>query len=100
VETVAGAGIFLLTAGVFAMVGLDRELADNDLFKTLAQAVVVQGLVGLAMAAWFTKKASSVPEEVEIVQPDGKPLPVTETTEITPTLPHDDEDDAPWNGMK
>lgn len=53
---VAGAGIFLLTGIVLWMLRDDRTLADNDLFKTLAQAIVVQGLIGLAMAAWFTKK--------------------------------------------
>lgn len=59
VEHVAGAGVFLLTVMVFVMISRDPTLADNDLFKTLAQAVVVQGLVGLAMAAWFTKRARS-----------------------------------------
>ena len=53
----AGAGIFVLTGIVLWMVYNDRTLAESDLFKTLAQAIVVQGLVGLAMAAWFTKKA-------------------------------------------
>lgn len=53
---IAGGGIFLLTGVVLLMVWNDRTLADNDLFKTLAQAIVVQGLVGLAMAAWFTRK--------------------------------------------
>lgn len=52
---VAGAGIFLLTFIVLWMLRDDRTLADNDLFKTLAQAIVVQGLIGLAMAAWFTR---------------------------------------------
>lgn len=52
---VAGAGIFLLTFVVLWMLRDDRTLADNDLFKTLAQAIVVQGLIGLAMAAWFTR---------------------------------------------
>lgn len=56
---VAGAGIFLLTGIVLWMLRDDRTLADNDLFKTLAQAIVVQGLIGLAMAAWFTKKDES-----------------------------------------
>ena len=56
VEHVAGAGVFLLTVLVFWMLKDEPALADNDLFKTLAQAVVVQGLVGLAMAAWFTTK--------------------------------------------
>jgi hypothetical protein len=52
----AGAGIFILAGIVLWMVHSNPALAKNDLFKMLAQAVVVQGLVGLAMAAWFTKK--------------------------------------------
>lgn len=55
---VAGAGIFLLTGVVLYMVAEYPQLADNELFKTIAQAIVVQGLVGLAMAAWFTKRGS------------------------------------------
>ena len=53
---VAGAGIFVLTGVVLWMLANDRTLADDDLFKNLSQAIVVQGLVGLALAAWFTKK--------------------------------------------
>lgn len=56
VDHVAGAGVFLLTVLVFLMLRDKPTLAENDLFRTLAQAVVVQGLVGLAMAAWFTTK--------------------------------------------
>lgn len=56
-EHVAGAGVFILTGIVLALIATWPELAKDDLFKTLAQAVVVQGLVGLAMASWFTKKA-------------------------------------------
>lgn len=56
---VAGAGIFILTGAVLAMLSDDRTLADNDLFKTLAQAIIVQGLIGLAMASWFTKGNSN-----------------------------------------
>lgn len=79
VDHVAGAGVFLLTGLVFFMLRDEPELADNDLFKTLAQAVVVQGLVGLAMAAWFTKRASTdEPQKVEIDQPSANPVPVTE----------------------
>lgn len=70
---VAGGGIFLLTFVVLWMLRDDRTLADNDLFKTLAQAIVVQGLVGLAMAAWFTKNEKP---RVEIDQPEDKPVPV------------------------
>ncbi|MGR4893319.1 hypothetical protein ACIPPQ_20025 [Sphingopyxis sp. LARHCG72] len=54
----------ILTGAVFGLVALKPELAKDDLFKTLAQAVVVQGLVGLAMASWFTiKRGGSSPTE-------------------------------------
>ena len=75
VEHVAGCGVFLLTVMVFWMIYRWPSLAENDLFKTLAQAVVVQGLVGLAMAAWFTTKAHST---VRIEQPPNDPVPVEE----------------------
>jgi hypothetical protein len=74
---VAGAGIFILTGIVLWMLSKDRTLADNDLFKTLAQAIVVQGLVGLAMAAWFTKGEA----KVRIDQPADDPVPVSPTDE-------------------
>lgn len=51
---VAGAGIFLLTVVVIAALIWNPALGDSDLFKTLSQAIVVQGLVGLSMAYWFT----------------------------------------------
>lgn len=72
---VAGAGIFLLTFVVLWMLKGDRTLADNDLFKTLAQAIVVQGLIGLAMAAWFTKNREG-PNETRIVNRPTDPVPV------------------------
>lgn len=72
---VAGAGIFVLTGIVLLMLANDRTLADNDLFKTLAQAIVVQGLVGLAMASWFTT-ANSGPRETRIINPADEPAPV------------------------
>ena len=72
---VAGGGIFLLTFVVLWMLRDDRTLADNDLFKTLAQAIVVQGLIGLAMAAWFTKNREGL-AETRIVNPPTDPVPV------------------------
>lgn len=72
VEHVAGCGVFLLTVYVLRMLQLYPELADNDLFKMLAQAIIVQGLVGLAMAAWFTTKHR---DTVSIDQPEGEPVP-------------------------
>lgn len=76
VEHVAGAGVFLLTGYVLHMLQSEPTLADNDLFKTLSQAIVVQGLIGLAMAAWFTTKHR---ETVRIDQPANDPIPVEET---------------------
>jgi hypothetical protein len=71
----AGAGIFILTGIVLWMVYNDRTLSESDLFKTLAQAIVVQGLVGLAMAAWFTKKADERPQDVKVTNEPSEPVP-------------------------
>lgn len=54
--TVAGGGIYLLAVIVLVMIYLKPELAENDLFTSLAQAIVIQGLIGLAMAFYFTAK--------------------------------------------
>lgn len=51
---IAGAGSFLLTGVVLWMLYTKPEIADNDLFKTIAQAIVIQGLIGLVMAFLFT----------------------------------------------
>lgn len=66
-EHVAGAGVFILTGVVLALIAMWPALAKDDLFKTLSQAVVVQGLVGLAMASWFTntKKAADAPRPTD-----------------------------------
>ena len=53
---IAGAGSFVLTVFVLLMMLFDPNLADNDLFKSLAQAIVIQGLIGLVMAFLFTGK--------------------------------------------
>lgn len=70
VDHVAGAGIFLLTGVILYLSAVYPDLRKDELFRVLAQAVIVQGLVGLAMAAWFTKKNGS--ERVT----DDKPVPV------------------------
>lgn len=51
---VAGGGSFALTIFVLVMILVRPELAQNDLFKSLAQAIVIQGLIGLVMAFLFT----------------------------------------------
>lgn len=53
-RVIAGGGSFLLTLIVLAIMVWKPELADNDLFKSLAQAIVIQGLIGLVMAFLFT----------------------------------------------
>lgn len=53
-RVIAGAGIFVLTVMVLGIMVWVPELAKDDLFKLIAQAIVVQGLVGLAMASLFT----------------------------------------------
>lgn len=55
-RVLAGAGAFSLVVMVFALMWARPELADNDLFKSLAQAIVIQGLIGLVMAFLFTGK--------------------------------------------
>lgn len=60
---IAGGGSFALTVLVLAMMLLKPELADNDLFKSLAQAIVIQGLIGLVMAFLFTGKNGGGKEE-------------------------------------
>ena len=55
-EGLAGAGIFIMTGVILAIMVLYPSLRSDDLFKVIAQAIVVQGLIGLAMARWFTKK--------------------------------------------
>lgn len=55
-RVLAGAGAFSLVVMVFALMWARPGLADNDLFKSLAQAIVIQGLIGLVMAFLFTGK--------------------------------------------
>lgn len=74
-RAIAGAGVFVLTCGIFAMMYAKPELAESDLFKMLAQAVVAQGLIGLAMAYYFTSQhrpqASGKPDDPVHVQEEN-----------------------------
>ena len=77
---IAGGGVFSLTLIVLCMIYLNPELAENDLFAMLAQAIIIQGLIGLVMAFLFTGKngtdtASGKPND---------PLHVTDDTENQP----------------
>lgn len=55
-RVIAGGGSFALTVMVLVMLWMTPELAETDLFKSLAQAIVIQGLIGLVMAFLFTGK--------------------------------------------
>ncbi|MXP24800.1 hypothetical protein GRI39_01905 [Altererythrobacter indicus] len=55
-RAVAGGGVFLLSQEILLMIFFKPDLAESDLFKTISQAIVVQGLIGLAMAFYFTAK--------------------------------------------
>lgn len=84
-RVIAGGGSFALTMMVFVMMWLKPELADNDLFKSLSQAVVIQGLIGLVMAFLFTGNSrgsdsapAPTPTPVVVEQPPEKPIPVEE----------------------
>lgn len=67
---IAGAGAFMLTLIVLVMMYIKPDLAENDLFKMIAQAIVIQGLIGLVMAWLFT----SSPRSAESDAKDGEPL--------------------------
>ena len=81
--TIAGGGIFSLSLVVLGMVYFKPELADNDLFKMLAQAIVVQGLVGLAMAYYFTAKEHRSADPAPATGQAGDPV------HVTPEMPDD-----------
>lgn len=54
-------GLFLSTWAVFGAMIYDPSLRKDDLFKMLAQAIVLTGLVNLAASFYFTasKKAAN-----------------------------------------
>lgn len=60
---VAGGGVFVLATLIFGLIAWNPALADNDLFKMLAQAVIVQGLVGLVMAFLYAGNQHKTDEE-------------------------------------
>lgn len=68
-RVIAGGGSFALTVLVFVMMWANPTLANNDLFKSLGQAVVIQGLIGLVMAFLFTGN-SRQPEPIHVPAPE------------------------------
>lgn len=55
-RVIAGGGVFALTLIILAIMVWKPDLAKDDLFKMIAQAIVIQGLIGLVMAFLFTGK--------------------------------------------
>ena len=53
---IAGGGVFVLTLIILGIMVWVPDLAKDDLFKMIAQAIVIQGLIGLVMAFLFTGK--------------------------------------------
>lgn len=62
---IAGAGSYALTCAIFWMIYEKPELAKDDLFKSLAQAVIIQGTIGLVLAFLFTGGNRRAPQEDE-----------------------------------
>lgn len=60
-RVIAGAGSFILTVMVLCIIVWKPELAENTLFGTLAQAIVIQGLIGLVIAFLFTGSNANDP---------------------------------------
>lgn len=69
-RVIAGGGSFALTVMVFVLMFVRPELAENDLFKSLAQAIVIQGLIGLVMAFLFTGNQAARPAPDRDDQPE------------------------------
>lgn len=53
-------GLFGLTVGLFAMMGLDPALAKEPFFENMAEAIIVTGLInGAVTFAYGTNKSSA-----------------------------------------
>lgn len=52
-----------LTLIIFAIMVWVPSLTENDLFKTLAQAIVITGLIGMAGGFWFTDTDRNPPSD-------------------------------------
>ena len=75
-RVIAGAGVFVLTLMILAIMVFKPDLAKDDLFKMIAQAIVIQGLIGLVMAFLFTGKndhdqATGKADDPVHIDPDG-----------------------------
>lgn len=57
-------GLFLLTAAVLGLLVWQPDLASNALFATLAQTIVITGLINMAASFYFgASKAQQKPSD-------------------------------------
>lgn len=68
------AGLFALTVLVFVLDALVPELRKDDLFKMLAEAVVISGLINLAAGFYFGASRSQPPYAPPSPAPPPAPL--------------------------
>lgn len=61
-------GLFLLTFFIFGLIALQPDLAKNQLFSVLATAVVTAGLIGGAVAFYYSTTKSSADKDVTIAK--------------------------------
>lgn len=69
-------GLFALTLIVVALLALNPSLQDNKLFATLAQAIVITGLINLAASFYFGASKSGEAISAPPVAPAAAPAPV------------------------
>lgn len=79
---IAGGGVFVLTLIILGIMIWYPEMAKDDLFKMIAQAIVIQGLIGLVMAFLFTgKNGGDTPtgiQDVSVKNTAIDPVPTTD----------------------
>ncbi|MAW99512.1 MAG: hypothetical protein CMN72_07665 [Sphingomonas sp.] len=80
-RAILAAALFLEANIILVMLFVKPSLADVKLFEILAQAVIIQGLLGLVMAFYFAANADHAHGD-----PTGRPGDPVHTTE--------DRDDA------
>lgn len=75
-------GLFVLTAVLLGMLAYAPSLKDNQLFATLAQAIVITGLINMAAGFHFGASKSSETPTVPpaAAPPAGTPTPPPSNT--------------------
>lgn len=66
-------GLFALAAAIFIMLDRNPDLANNPLFATLAQAIVITGLINMAAGFNFGAAKEKPPSTPPETPPDPQP---------------------------